>query len=188
MSHDAMAGESQQVRADEERGEERRPQDLRYLIATRVAIVAGVFCAIVFALMLANLIRARSADPTAPARIEQLKAKANRDGWTPELREQFSTLDQQLRREYFRSRRFAIQGIFMLLGGVVVLLISLQFAAQWADEGPFPDASSVEQPILASAVNRRAVVAMGLLMGGLLAALAVLARHDAVAAYARQAE
>ncbi|MGD9496289.1 MAG: PQQ-binding-like beta-propeller repeat protein [Armatimonadota bacterium] len=161
---------------------------IRYLIASRVAIVAAVFCALVFALMVANLVRARTADPAAPVQIEQLKAQINREGASPELVQRVRALDEQVRREYFKSRRFAIQGGLMLVGGLATLLVALHFAVVYSATGPTPDPQAVEEPVLSAIASRRSVVAVGLLLGGLLITLAVLARHDAVADYVIAAE
>ncbi|MFW5866280.1 MAG: PQQ-binding-like beta-propeller repeat protein, partial [Armatimonadota bacterium] len=171
--------------------EERDPKrSWRYLIATRLAIVAAVFVAAVFGLMVANLIRAHSADPTAPTQIEQLRAELNRQQGRPDLEtlETIRSLDQQLREQYFRTRRFAVQGAFMLLGGLALLLLSLRYAAVYASPGPKPNPSAVEEPILATALARRSVLVMAVVLGGLLVTLAVLARHDAVAEYVEAAE
>ncbi|MGM0494271.1 MAG: hypothetical protein ACQER1_15175, partial [Armatimonadota bacterium] len=162
----------------------------RYLLATRLAIVSAVFVAAVFALMMANLIRAHSADPTAPAQIEQLRAELNRQSGPPDIEtlQTIRSLDMQLREQYFRTRRFAVQGAIMLLGGLAVLLLSLRYAAVYASPGPTPNPDAVEEPILATALARRSVLVMALVLGGLLVTLAVLARHDAVAEYVEAAE
>jgi outer membrane protein assembly factor BamB len=162
----------------------------RYLLASRVAIVAAVFVAAVFALMMANLIRAHSADPAAPTKIEQLRAELNRQPGKPDVEtlQTIRTLDQQLREQYFRTRRFAVQGAFLLLGGLAVLLLSLHYATAYASPGPEPNPDAVEEPILATAYARRSVLVMALVLGGLLVTLAVLARHDAVAEYVEAAE
>jgi len=166
----------------------RPSDDFRYLIATRVAIIAAIFTVLVLALMFANLVRARTADPADPTRIEQLRAEINREGATPERIQALRALDDRVRREYTRTRRFAVQGAFMLLGGLATLLLALHLAAAWAATGPEPNPEAIEEPVLASVASRRAVIAAGVLVGGLLITLAVLARHDAVAEYVIAAE
>lgn len=187
MTQEMTAGNETQA-LEPQPGTWRPSDDLRYVIATRVAMIAAIFTALALALMIANLVRARSADPADTTRIEQLRAEINREGATPERIQTLRALDDRIRREYARTRRFAVQGAFMLLGGVAVLLLSLHLAAAYAARGPQPNPEAIEEPVLAGIASRRAVITVGVLVAGLLITLAVLSRHDAVAEYVIAAE
>jgi outer membrane protein assembly factor BamB len=103
------------------------------------------------------------------------------------LRGQIRLLDLQLRTTYYQTRRFAVQGLFMLLGGIVVFLIALHTAVTAARGAPAPHATAGSEAVIATALARRSVVVMGLLLGGVLVTLAVLSRHDTTAEYVRAA-
>ncbi len=161
--------------------------DNRYRMALGIAVVAAVFIAIVFGLLMANLIRARTSDPTDTARIEQMRADLLKAPQNDELREQIRLLDLQVRQTYYNTRRFAVQGLFMLLGGIVVFLIALHTAVTAARGAPTPHATAGSEAVIGTIMARRSVVVMGLLLGGVLVTLAVLSRHDTTAEYVRAA-
>ena len=164
------------------------PQDLRYLLAVRIAVIAAVFMAVVLGLLLANLVRARMTDPTQTARIEQMRIDLLKDANNQELVDQIRLLDVHIREGYYRSRRFALQGVFMLLGGVIIFLIALHTAAtsRPSPAAPRPEAGS--RALLATVVARRSVVVLGVVLAGILVTLAVLSRHDSTAEYVRAAD
>ncbi len=160
----------------------------QYRAALAVALVAAVFIALVFGFLLANLIRARTADPTDTTRIEQMRAELLKDPANEEIREGIRQLDLQVRDTYYRTRRFAIQGLFLLFGGIVVFLIALHIAVTAARGAPAPRPAAGSEAVLGAVLARRSVVAIGLVLAGLLVGLAVLSRHDSTAAYVKAAE
>jgi len=170
----------------EERDDNEEP-GIWYQVALRTAIVAALFSAVVFGLMLANLARAKSADPVAPARVQQLKADLLKRPDNAQLKAQLRSLDLQLRQEYFRNQRFALQGFYLLLGGVAVCLMALHIAARDGRASPRPNPEERADPLLATAMSRRSLAALGLVLGGILVTTAVLARHDTTAAYVKAA-
>lgn len=172
----------------EEASEERRGASLRYQLSYRLAIVGAVFTAVIFGLMVANLVRSRMYDPTQTARIEQMRADLLKDPMNQELREQIRALDLEIRKGYYASRDFAVKGIFLLLGGVVFFLIMLHIAASAQEALPEPYPGAGRQGLVAAAAARWSVLALGVLLGGGLVTLAVLSRHDAAAEYVRAAE
>ncbi len=55
-----------------------------------------------------------------------------------ELQRTIRDLDLQLRESYFRNRQFLAQGMYMLLGGVIVALVSARWAATLREHAPQP--------------------------------------------------
>ncbi len=164
-----------------------RPPGVWSVVALRVGIVAALFSAVVFGLMLGNLVRAKSADAIAPARIQQLKADLLKQPDNAQLKAELRSLDLQLREDYFRSQRFALQGFYLLLGGIAVCLLALHIVAQARHAAPRPAPQKAADPLLVTAMNRRCLAALGLMLGGILVTTAVLARHDTTAAYVKAA-
>jgi len=158
-----------------------------YKTARRTAIVALAFSVAVVGLLVANLVRARTVDPIQPAQLEVLKADLLKQPDNEELKVQIRQLDLELRSGYFRARAFALRGLFLLLGGIAVSLIALQFAKQLREGLPLPPEDTEQHPWRAAAASRYSVVAMGLALGGFLVTMAVLSRHDPAAEYVKAA-
>ncbi|MDR3707136.1 MAG: PQQ-binding-like beta-propeller repeat protein [Capsulimonadaceae bacterium] len=149
--------------------------------------MAAAFCSVVLALLAVNAIRSRAFDPLDAPRLNAMLIELNRDPTNASLRRTVRGLDRRIRIEYERSRRIAGSGLMLLLGGIIV------FIAAWEGERSVRARPLIPDPRLRHAwassapVSRAAVLAMGLVFGGLLLSLAVLSRHDAAADYARMA-
>ena len=163
------------------------PPNPWYQVAVRTSLVAALFCALVLALLGANLVRARAYDPLLAPQLDEMQAQLTRDPANQALRDQITGLDLAIRRNYFRSRDFALGGISLLLGGTAVFLISLHFVGQMRRRLPLPRPVGVAETWAAAALGRRSVAVMGVVLGGLLLTVAVLSRHDAAAEYVRAA-
>ncbi len=158
-----------------------------YKTARRTAIIALAFSVVVLGLLVANLVRARTADPLQPAQIELLKADLLKQPDSEELKAQIRELDLELRSGYFRARAFALRGLFLLLGGIAVSLIALQFAKQLREGPPLPPEDTKQHPSRAATASRYSVMIMGLALGGFMVTMAVLSRNDPAAAYVKAA-
>ncbi|MBI3910140.1 MAG: PQQ-binding-like beta-propeller repeat protein [Armatimonadetes bacterium] len=163
------------------------PESAWYQAARRTAAVAAVFCIIVFVLLMANGAASRMADPLHPARIQALLIELNKNSTDERLKQEIRRLDAQVRRDYFRSQAFATQGLYLLLAGVAVYLLALEIVKHSRKGLPIPRPDAGRDAWLAAAMSRRAVIALGLVLGGVLATLVVLSRHDTAAEYAKAA-
>lgn len=102
----------------------------KLLVATRrVAIVAGVFCAVLGGVLWFNSTRLQRDDEKfrliEAERLAPLKAQLREDPTNAELKRQIRELDQQLRLEYFRRESLAARGGYVLLGGAVFFIAAL---------------------------------------------------------------
>ena len=156
-----------------------------YATALATAIVALVFCLVVIGLLVANMLQARLADPVQPAEIELLRGELARDPDNDEIRRQIRALDVHIRETYFATRTRAIQGAYLLLGGLAVLMIALHFVVQSRRGAPALPPDSVADAWVQAALARRSMAALGILMAGLLLTMAVLARHDTSSEYVK---
>ena len=111
---------------------------LAYRSILMTAVVAGVFSAIVCALMLFDGARRITKVPTdSPEFVagrERLIAEPDND----ELRQDIRDLDLALRREYFREQQFTETGSYLLLGGISLTLIMSRWAATIRRKLPAP--------------------------------------------------
>ncbi|MEN6344369.1 MAG: PQQ-binding-like beta-propeller repeat protein [Armatimonadia bacterium] len=158
---------------------------LYYRTAVTVACVAAVFCLVVLVLLVVNAVQARSADPSKPAQIEMMKADLAKQPTNQKLRDDIRKLDQDIRWSYYITRLRAIQGAYLLLGGVVVLLVSLHFVLKLRTRLPVPTEVSGLKVWLEAAVARRTVILLGVVLASVLLVMAVLGRHDPSSEYAK---
>ena len=154
-----------------------------YRSALATGLVAFAFCLAVLVLLVVNLAQARGSDPLKPAQIEALRAELARQPGNVKLRNQIRALDLEVRKTYFRTRARAIMGIYMLLGGVAVLLAALHFVGKYRSQTPIPSPEGAGRSWMEAALGRRSVAALGLVLAGFMVTIAALGRHDASSEY-----
>jgi outer membrane protein assembly factor BamB len=164
------------------------PNEAAYRAARRTASIAAVFCLVVLLLLAANSVFSRMTDPVQPQQMVEMLHALNRAPRDEALKQRARRLDAQLRRNYFRGRAFTMTGLYLLLGGVVVFLLALEAAKQHRPSLPAPRAEAGREAWLSLAMGRRSAAALGLVLGGVLATLSVLSRHDAAVEYVKAAE
>ncbi len=128
-----------------------RSSDLGYLVAVRVAVVSGAFCALVSTLLVADYAGRRAKDPSEDAQLAALRDELARQPESGALQKRLRDLDLQLRQQYFRRRRFAEMGGWLLLGGTIVFLVAAKSAATLRRKlpmpGPQPGPQDTETPM-----------------------------------------
>ncbi|MHB8996746.1 MAG: outer membrane protein assembly factor BamB family protein [Armatimonadota bacterium] len=163
-----------------------RNTQLIYKALLITAAIAAVFCLVVLGLLINNLVQARWYDPLTSSQMTTLKANLATDPANEQLRQQVRDLDQYMRWRYFTARYVAVVGLYILLGGAIVLLLSLHFIGELRSKLPMP--VGPPNPRLAwvqEAVSRRAIIVAGVVLLAGMLTLAVLSRHDAAASYAQ---
>ncbi len=158
-----------------------------YQACKQTAVVAAVFSVLVLLLLGVNYLRARQADPLAPARLTALKAQLVQEPTNEQLKEDIRRVDQQLRNDYFRNTAFAEHGADLLLGGLAVFLLAMKLAQHLRQRLPNPKALPAENAGLSAQVGRRSVAIFGALAGGMLFAVALLGHGGAAGGYASMA-
>lgn len=154
-----------------------------WFAAAGVAAVASAFCLILAVVLVRELLRDARENPLAAARLTAIDDRINAaekavkdmeaaDEEPPaaqmqakyaaleSLRAEYRHADEQIRKEFFERRRFMTFGGWMLLGGAIVLAISLKTAFKLAEEPPAlgPMDMSRAQPARAASFARWAVV------------------------------
>ncbi len=165
-----------------------KSDNIYYQAALTTAVVALVFCLVVLGLLVANFVQARAADPIKPAQIEMLKGELAKQPENDQIRKQIRDLDVQIRNTYFKTRTRAIQGIYLLLAGLAVLLVALHLVGRCRARAPTPSPERAGASWVEAALGRRSVAVLGLLMAGFLITVAVLARHDISSEYVKAAQ
>jgi len=120
----------------------------RYRAAARTAVVAGVFCLVVSALLLRNEYRARRFDPVNSQELPALKARLSGTSdkeHKGRIRQEIAALDLELRRRHSSSVDFLHRGRYLLAVGIGVFLISLSYAASCRKKLPMPGPPGEEE-------------------------------------------
>lgn len=154
---------------------EYRPNDLSYRVGVRMAIVAGAFSAIVCAWLLVDYSRRLVKDPLDSPQFRALKAQLVKEPRNEKLKAEIRALDLELRQVYFRQRRLAAAGAWLLLGGVGVSLAAMKWAATVRRKLPMPQPLPVpaDREWPAAAVARWSVAALALVLAGAAIALSM---------------
>ncbi|MHB8957611.1 MAG: outer membrane protein assembly factor BamB family protein [Pirellulaceae bacterium] len=101
---------------------------VRYPTLLWTAVVAALFSLIVGLLMTLDFLGRGKYELFDSPQYVALKQQLKERPGDEQLQQAIRELDLHLRDSYFRNRRFLAQGMYMLLGGVVVTLV----AARWA--------------------------------------------------------
>lgn len=149
----------------------------QYAFAFRTAIIAGLFSAIVCALLLNDFRGRVEKDPLNSPEYITLKTQLLKDRQNAELKEQVRAEDLQLREKYFHQRRFAGWGTWLLLAGVAISLSCAKWATKLHQRlpKPVPNTTHVDPEIVSLHWARWAVGALLLLGAATISLLALTA-------------
>lgn len=161
-------------------------RDVCIQAATRIAVVAGIFCAILGILLLGNNLRLYRGAGEPKLRVVEgqelapLKAALQANPNDAALIKQIREADQQQRRNYFRRQRLAETGGKLLVGGAFLFFVALQTALilrrpRFRDPKLSP---RPENPAQVLAQKRQAVTATALVLSGLMAAFVWGAKRE----------
>lgn len=105
--------------------EETENKALIIKILNRVALVSGIFSAILCILIIATFIQVTVSDPLNTPAKEILLQQISNNPQDTALKTAFRELDLVARKAYFTSQRQLQTGGYLLLAGVVILIVSL---------------------------------------------------------------
>ena len=138
-----------------------------YQLIKGVGMVAGVFSLIVCALMIANNLSLKKTDPIHSPGLQLLVEKLKTNPNDQALREEIRELDQIARRAFFTSQHFNRTAIYLLVGGLVVMIIAFKSLEAFKTVPPYPDSTQPKDDIVENAKwARKAVTAVGLVLVG----------------------
>lgn len=156
-----------------------------YLAAARIAVIAGIFSALVIGLLLINYLRSVKMSPLQPARITSLQVQLAKDPTNEQIKQEIRQIDLQLRREYFHSLDFTRLGIYFLIGGIAVYLLAWESVRRYRQQLPVPRPDAGQSTWVDAALGRRSVTALGLIFAGMLVSVTAMSRRDFTAEYVR---
>ncbi|NMC19215.1 MAG: PQQ-binding-like beta-propeller repeat protein [Thermogutta sp.] len=114
-----------------------------FVAAYRTAVVSGVFCAVVAAVLLVHYAIRPPVDPLDNPQFVALQKQAVAQPRNEALKERVRELDLRLRREYFRDRRFREWGAWLLIGGGLTFVAAAKIASSLRRPLPHPTGSDI---------------------------------------------
>ncbi|MFP3902798.1 MAG: PQQ-binding-like beta-propeller repeat protein [Armatimonadota bacterium] len=159
-----------------------------YKAALATAVVALIFCLGLIGLLVVNFWQGRTHDPLQPAEVDALKAQLAREPDNQELRQQIRRMDAEIRDTYFTVRRRALTGMYLLIGGLAVFLISSHLAAKFTQQRPQPHPEAATEAWVQAALSRRSLAVLAIVIAGFMLTMAVLGRHDPASEYVQAAQ
>lgn len=106
------------------------------------AAVAAVFSLVVCVLLVVDAANRLTKIPLESPEFLTLKEQFAQDPGNEELKQEIRDLDLALRKEYFREQQFTKTGVFLLLGGIGLMLIAGKWATTVKRKLPAPVAKS----------------------------------------------
>ena len=153
-----------------------------YQTARRIAIIAGVFSALVLGILAVNGWRSVQVASLKAGTVATLKQELRQDPKNEALKARLRRIDLQLREGFFRRRAVARNGALLLVGGLALFLLAAKFAKQYRFRAPRPE-SEVIDPRPAAVRGRYAVALTGVMLAGVLTGFVVAARQEIAADY-----
>jgi len=159
-------------------------------VAVRSLAVAAVFVAVVVALLAWDYGHRLVKDPLDSAefqvlkkRLAELKQQEQTEAVQREFDETLAAIraeDFRLRQAYFRQRRFAGRGAWLLLGGIGVLLVAAKALATLRRKLPAPELQAIPQDteLQIARIGRWSVAGLGVLLVAAAVALTVGVRTE----------
>jgi outer membrane protein assembly factor BamB len=100
----------------------------------RIAVIAGIFSAIVSIIMILNYWQLQRSEPLENELLLNLVEQLKKDAGNEQLKEDIRRLDLMVRKAYFTKQWQIRAGAFMLIAGVVILVISLRMYQSYSDK------------------------------------------------------
>ncbi|MFI5380049.1 MAG: PQQ-binding-like beta-propeller repeat protein [Tepidisphaerales bacterium] len=116
------------------------------------AAVAATFIVVVTGIMVGSVFREHDQGLLITKQIGELKKQFRADDTNEKIKNQIRDADDQLRQVYFARRAFWVRGAWLLLGGAIVLGVSLKLAADlgyrpFLPTGPVPAGPRLDTPM-----------------------------------------
>ncbi|MFW6289808.1 MAG: PQQ-binding-like beta-propeller repeat protein [Mariniphaga sp.] len=139
--------------------------DDKLRLSKNVALLAGVFCAVVAGLLLLNYWQMSGIDPVESKALEALVARLKTEPNNADLMAEIRNFDLLARKAYFTSQWQIKTGAYLLLGGAILLVIALTvyYSLKAKIEEPVKDH---ENEIAGRILAQKWVVVIGLAIFG----------------------
>lgn len=129
-----------------------------------LTISAGIFSVVILVFLIFNYVQLKSDDPLNSPELMELKERLSRDPANEAIKEQIRSLDLQLRKAYFRHRKFSNLGSYFLIGSVSIFLIGIKFVYSYREKLPMPKQEQKPKDEIKSKESKIAIGIIGILI------------------------
>jgi outer membrane protein assembly factor BamB len=129
-------------------------------LASNVAVVAGIFCAVVSLLLLLNFFQLAKSDPLESEVMQSMIERLGREPQNAELKQDIRHLDLLARKAYFTSQWQVNAGSYLLLFGALVFALALRVYYSLKSRIEVPD-QIVENELKARILSQKWLLAGG---------------------------
>lgn len=165
------------------------PSDVRAAAASWTAIVAGAMLATVIAVMVFTSLREHRSNPLKVGDIAKLKAQLVNEPGNEQVKQRIREADVQVRQNFLEQRHRLERGGYLILGGAIVLLISLKLTQRWTQRPYLPgEENPAEREAKTAPLARVATVGFACAVGVSVGWLAISPKHRPVELLAKQAQ
>lgn len=135
--------------------------------------IAAAFTLLVSLLMLVGYLSTGTLDPLKSPGLKELKEKLRLNPADEQMKQRIRELDLQLRSRYFRQLSQSASGVYLLLGGATVFILTASQCAQYRKQPPMPKPQTAGRgdPAQAAKLARWSVAGAGAAVAGLLLVL-----------------
>jgi len=153
--------------SDESTSAQRRPVEFLARTWELAAWVTGIFSLLVGAVMLIGHVHTPTLDPLKSPELKALKTTLRQNPTDEKAKQQIRALDLELRRKYFHLLTQTQSGVYLLLGGVAVFILSVSRYSSLRKQLPMPkpQLEAAEQSLRAGKLARWSVAATGTSVG-----------------------
>src|SRR5258708_7457756 len=137
--------------------------------------IAAIFSLVVALLMLVDHLGADALDPLKSTELKALKEQLRANPADERSKEKIRELDLQVRARYFRRLSQGASGVYLLLGGAAIFVVSAVRCSRYRRQPPMPSPSTrpTDEPAQAAKLARWSVSGAGVAVGALLLVLGV---------------
>ncbi len=153
-------------------------QSIPYLLSRWVGIFAAVFSVVVAVLMIINNRNVKASDPIHVTAIDVMTEQLAKNPNDVELRKSIQQLDALARREFFNAMTFNRISVYLLFGGLLVMIACFKLQGFFKADDPLPNGKDPRDDIIRDAVfGRWAVGGVGVMLLGFTVILAFTTRN-----------
>lgn len=119
----------------------------KQLLALRMAYLSGIFSLIICLVMLLNYRQLVSTDPLESELMKTMVERLQDDTSNKELKAEIRKLDLMARNAYFNNQWQIRSGAFLLIGGIIIMVISLRMYYSFKAKVPVPESKEAKLDI-----------------------------------------
>ena len=129
-------------------------------LSQNIALIAGIFCAIVAMLLLLNFWQVSKSDPIESKALEALVLRLKEEPRNEELKEEIRNFDLLARKAYFNSQWQVKTGAYLLLFGAIVLAFALRIYNSVKSKIEEPE-TKLENEIASRILAQKGIIIVG---------------------------